>query len=459
MTPTTEHGFPPEPDEPPDYGNDCERSEIAKEGAYAQVRVGNFARNDRVRSADKGVGKLPLRTDDLFYGPLGDIVNVAAGYTEADRVAMLATLITGVSAFTGGGNQGEGPHIKIGPDRSPLLLWFLIFGSSGTGRKGTATSVANVFLKRADPVLASEIITSGMSSGEGTVNLLKDPDPDSGKPGGTHEKRLFIIEEEFASVIAKSNYQGSTLSATIRLLHSGGPIANLKTERARASWTHVSILAHMTRKEFVSCYSAKDMSGGTYNRFVPVYVDREKVMTRPPVMTEKLITEQADILRLAINRARNVGLIDFSDAGGQYWDTVVHPDIDVTEDDSPASEFTRRATTNCWRLAALYAALDGESLIDVRHLKAAHALVRYSLDTAAWVFAPGVSDPELEKLFRYIDEKGLTKLARTDITRAFGNRIKADRLDALCERLVESRKFRQVTVPTKGRPREEFHRC
>ena len=80
---------------------------------------------------------LPERDPAVFDCYLGQVVDRVAPDTEADPIAILVSLIAAA-----GVHLGPGPHVQIGDDRHPLLVWPLVIGRSAAGRKGASWSPA-----------------------------------------------------------------------------------------------------------------------------------------------------------------------------------------------------------------------------------------------------------------------------------------------------------------------------
>src|SRR4051794_20124595 len=102
----------------------------------------------------------PHRTPGLWMGLLGEIVAAADPSTEADPVGVLGGLLAGVGVLV-----GSNPHVRVGNTRHPLTVWPLLFGRTGSGRKGEAGSTASLFLTAAAPEEYRRLTVGGLSSG------------------------------------------------------------------------------------------------------------------------------------------------------------------------------------------------------------------------------------------------------------------------------------------------------
>ncbi|ONI85691.1 hypothetical protein ALI22I_28420 [Saccharothrix sp. ALI-22-I] len=399
----------------------------------------------------------PPAVDPVVYrGVLGELVSAADPTTEADPVGVLVSLMANVSALI-----GAGPHVQISNARHPLIVWPLLFGRTGAGRKGDATDTADRLTLAAVPE-AAHLFVSGLSSGEGLIERIRDP-RDENDPGGTEDKRLRILEAEFGSVMARAKREGNTIGAVAREGWSGRPLAVMNRLALRASSSHIAIIGHITPQEFRLRMAATEMAGGTFNRFLPVYVERSKRIPRPEGIAPELLSELGARLREAIERAsrhRKVGLDDDTDAS-RLWDDELYEELGCADDEDGAwTEFARRALPYCRRIAALYAVLDDRSHVDVGDLQAAAGLVRYSIGTAKYVLDRTLCNPRVDTLRRALDGAGQTGLSRAEVSGLFGRNLAKQVLDELLHEVMatgEYVEFRHSGV--RGRPSIRYRRA
>lgn len=149
----------------------------------------------------------PVLDDAALYGLAGDVVNTLNPHTEADPVGILVQFLT---AF--GNLIGNNAYYQVESDRHHAYLFSVHVGASAKGRKGTAGSRVRAVTKLADETWADERTASGMSSGEGLINAVRDPVEkwdakakqfETVDPGVT-DKRLMITEPEFAGALSNS---------------------------------------------------------------------------------------------------------------------------------------------------------------------------------------------------------------------------------------------------------------
>jgi hypothetical protein len=333
--------------------------------------------------------------------------------SEADPLGIYFSLLGVTGVYL-----GQNPRVQAGDDRHPLLVWPMLIGRSGTARKGASWSATRRLLSGADPDFVTRNIRSGLTSGEGLAAIFAEPDDDPseadskgrrGRAGGNGrllppgDRRLLVFEPEWAAVMARMRRDGNTLSATLRAAWEGGDLSTLNVTARVAPSSHVGLITHITPEEFRAKVSASDLAGGTYNRFLPIAVARAQFLPLSTGAPEKLVRDLADNLRHRLAEGSNAGAIGLTDHAQTVWRDLYiefgtdHGDTGVVE------QFLARTAPNCLRIAAIHAAIDGKPAITTSHLKAAAALVRYSVASVRTVFN---GNEDLRKLLDFITDAG-----------------------------------------------------
>lgn len=404
------------------------------------------------------VSAVPSADPAMYTGILGDIVDAAAPTTEADPVGIYASLLAGAGVI-----MNSTPYVRVGNTRHPLLIWPLLLGRTGSGRKGEATSTAEIFLRNAAPE-AQALMVSGLSSGEGLIERIRDPDEESQEgrfrqPGGTEDKRLLVLETEFASVLARSRREGSTLAAVQRQAWEGRALSVLNRKQLKASASHIAIIGHITPQEFRLRLAEADMTGGTYNRYLPLFVERSRRLPIPEGIADHLVTDLSARLRSAIRNATRSGPLQLGPEATQLWSGELYDELTAGDDEDLAeAEFTRRAAPYCLRIAGLFAVLDDRRLISKDDLAAAAALIRYSIASAKYVLDRRLRDPRLDRIRRAIDSAGQTGLTRTEVSALFSRNLAKADLDQLLTELINHDGYEESLTHGRGRPAQTYRR-
>ncbi len=224
----------------------------------------------------------PVMGRDAYFGLVGEVVRAIEPHTEADPVAILIQYL----AFFGNA-VGRGPHFRVEGDRHFTVLNAVLVGQTAKSRKGTSAGRVREIFKVADEEWESQRIKSGLSSGEGLINEVRDPVEKEGEHGpelvdaGVDDKRLMILEAEFAGALTVMRRHGNILSRVVRDAWDGRDLAVLiKNKPTRASGAHISIVGHITADELRASLDRTSMANGYANRFLFACVRRARLL--PP---------------------------------------------------------------------------------------------------------------------------------------------------------------------------------
>jgi len=208
---------------------------------------------------------------EAFYGPAGAIVRAIEPHTEADPNAILAQILVGF-----GNLIGRKAHFVVENTSMFTNEFLVLVGKSAKGRKGTAWNRALQALSAADPTWAANCLRSGLASGEGLIEAVRDGDGE--KDPGIADKRLLVEEEEFAGVLRQSQRQGNILSAVIRTAWDKGHLNNLTKKAVRATSAHISIIGHITEEELKDSLTKIEQANGFGNRFLWICSRRRRLL-------------------------------------------------------------------------------------------------------------------------------------------------------------------------------------
>jgi hypothetical protein len=326
----------------------------------------------------------PALHPDALYGLAGDIVAALEPTTEADPVALLVSVLV---AF--GNAAGSGPHAIADHARHPARINACIVGESAKARKGTSWRAAGNLFETAAPDWYKHRVKTGLSSGEGLIAAVRDPDiGESGQevPGtGSSDKRLLALEEEYARVLAVGKRDGSTLSAVVRSAYDTGDLAVLTKQALVASGAHISILGHITIPELRSKLSDTDVANGFANRFLYVAVRRKKLLPEADPPPWPILNDLSRRLSVALDQARHVTAMRRTEGARMLW-ADLYAQMAADEPTGILGSLCARPEAHTLRLSVAYALLDGSNAIDVPHLRAAWALWCYARASAEMIF-------------------------------------------------------------------------
>jgi len=280
---------------------------------------------------------------DAFYGLAGEIVATIEPHTEADRIAILTQLLV---AF--GNACGRHAYFVHEQHYHYTNLYCVVVGKTARARKGTSWRWVRAVLTDEDPSNWADRIRSGLSSGEGLINAFQDDECHG-------DKRLLVVEEEFANVLRVAQRDGNTLSGVLRQAWDRDRLSTMTRNNAlHAEGAHLSVIGHITKYE--------------------------------------------------------LGTLD---------------------------QITCRAEAQVTRLSLIYALLDGDDRIDVRHLLAAQALWQYCEDSACYAFGGEMADPDTAIILKALRdaEYGMTM---TQIHKLFHNKKPSRDINQCLQTLEEA---------------------
>lgn len=396
---------------------------------------------------------------DAFYGLAGEIVAAIAPHTEADPVAVLASLLAAFGSMAGGA-----PHFLAEARRHQTRIWPLLVGETAKGRKGSAQSSTRYMLEMVDPTWCQNRVQSGLSSGEGLIWAVRDPitktrtNKDGTKDSfvedeGETDKRLLCVEEEFSAVLKVAAREGNTVSDMLRRAWDDGNLRTLtKNCPARATGAHVTVVGHITKAELARLLTETDSLNGFGNRFLWLAVKRSRLLPEGGALQSVNLSPLVRSLKEAVDFARTSDRFERTPAAKKLWGET-YP---LLTRDRPGllGGITNRAEAQVMRLALVYALLDRSRAIDVPHLRAGLAFWDYAERSAAYIFGEALGDKVADRIvdeLRCAGDAGLTQNAIRDL---FQRNVSAARIAEALATLVRFRKATRTEAQpqAKGRP-------
>jgi hypothetical protein len=388
----------------------------------------------------------PSLDPNALHGPLGKIIETIEPDTEAHPAAIL------IHALIGMGNlMGRGPYFQVQDTRHYTNLNAVVCGNSATARKGYSAGIAKRILSQIDPDWLMFNKKSGLQSGEAIVAHLQDQPATN--PPTPQDKRLFLLEEEFAQVLQACKGK-SNVSAIIRKSWDGDQLALLtKKNSITATDCHISIIGHITRKELRKLLSSNDSSNGFGNRFLWIFSKGTKLLPHPTALNLQAVNKELQMLKSAVSNAESMGEVEIqrSSQADLLWKDLYNELNDLPE--GLYGDAISRGPAQVMRLALLYCLLDGQKTIEVSHLVAAKALWNYSRDSARWVFDDYVVSDNAIKVLKVLDDR--KQLTGTDIFRIHNNKLSAEGKQAI---LNEIRDEIEIEIQKTGGRDEEIIR-
>jgi transposase len=413
----------------------------------------------------RGIEPEPAAVDDwpvidaaAYHGLAGDVVRTIEPHSEADPVALL------LQTLAAAGNViGHSPYYQVESDRHRTNLFCCLVGATAKARKGTSLGRVRNVVKVADELWSANRINGGLSSGEGLINEVRDPIEKLNSRTdeleiidlGVKDKRLLVIEPEFAAVLAVAERHGNTLTEQMRRAWDGVKLATMtKNSPLSATDHHISIIGHITEVELKARLTRTDGANGFANRFLFALVRRSKELPFGGQLTEGAIMRLGERLKGAIEKAKNVGQVGMTETAQEKWAAV----YSALSAGKPGllGAVTARAEAQTVRLALIYALLDGAEYIDLPHLMAALGVWEYAEASAAHIFGDALGDPVADEIIVALRKAGSLGMTRTVIRDLFGRNKSSDRIGAALVLLQRIGSARVQSTTTGGRPSETW---
>jgi hypothetical protein len=438
------------------------------QGTETAIEKGLELLESRLKNEEADETKLrpfPIPGEKCFYGLAGELVRLIEPHTEASRMALLAQFL----AYFGN-IVGRTAFYKVEGDRHYTNIFCLLVGKTAQGRKGTSLGRVKQVFKDLDVHHQNECVTSGLASGEGLLYHIRDAvfsekkDKNTGNletvisDQGVMDKRLLVIESEFAQVLRVQGRDSNTLSTVIRNLWDFGTVKNLtKNLPLKTTDAHVSIIGHITQTELQSSLSEVESANGYANRFIFIAVEREKFLPFGSEVPHAELGRLQDKISNAINFSLQKSQMNFSIEASRIW--AANYQRLETGRFGYLAKVTQRASPYVLRLSLIFALLDQSNLIEKQHLEAGLAVWQYAEDSARYIFGERLGDPTAEKILSALKanlEKGLT---RTDLRDLFDRHIEKSKLDSALQFLLENGLAEPRKIETGGRTKEVWFAC
>lgn len=413
-------------------------------------------------SSDNGASPIILPGDQrwpkslaeaAFYGPAGQFARIVSPQTESDPVALLVQFLGAAGSVV-----GRNAYVTIEGARHHLNIFIVLVGRTAKGRKGSAERHVRNFFDRIDPDWARDCVRGGLSTGQGLIHHMRDPEYDEqGKQtGGRTDARLLSIETEFSTVLKRCAAQDGILSQNLRQAWDDGNLSNMtRVDPEVATNVHISIIGHVTIDELIRYLLTTEIAGGFANRFVFFCVKRSKYLPEGGDLDESALSPLVTQVHSAVEVMRRGGRFTFDDTAREMWHEI-YPTLSRDDRQGLSGVILARSEAQARRLMNIYAALDGTFVVSPKHLTAALALIDYSEQSVTCIFGDKLGDLDCDGILGALrsQPEGLT---RTEISKLFANNIPAARIDAALVKLMTLKLASKAPpIKTGGRPVERW---
>ncbi len=381
----------------------------------------------------------PSLAKTALYGLAGLVLSSLAPHTEADPAAILLQFL---AAF--GNLLGPEPHCIVGNTRHGLNLFVVLVGESSKARKGTSWRLISSLFAEVDPLWTSDRISTTRPTANSLVYALRDQEPVS-------DRRLFLLSEEFASVLHVLAQRSGPLSPLLRSAWDGGDLsAGSERRLLHAARPHLSMVGHITQGELAHHLSRTQAHNGFANRCLWTSVRRSRPLPNGGCLPPEQLTAVANELRRSLDWVQAQPGLCFrrSEAAEKLWSDRYSALSEGRTDAYGAA--TSRAEAQVLRLSALYAALDCSPVVDACHLQAALAVWAYCEQSAGLFFDGTPVDPTARRISQALtDSPG--GLSKTQLGILFHGHVSSERIELALAELTSLGLVSSGTLPGRGR--------
>lgn len=411
----------------------------------------------------------PKPQAEMFYGIVGDVTKAASDRTEINPVAAGLTYLSFLGA-----NFGREIFLRVSNRYHHPRLFTAHIGRSGRGGKGDSQEITHRIkdrIEKIEPNLLCKTHIGGLSSREGLVALIAD---ESGESPGVADKRLWVIENEFANVLVQKRREGNTLSSALRSAWDGDDLKPaVKIKPIGVTAPHIGIHCGITPSELKMLLSTGDMTNGFANRFLMIWSENVGCVPFPSPTSDELIdglsVRTLEIIKFAKGgypNCTNLREMTLNISARELYEQV-YRNLRRPLDSDLLSAMLERRAPYALRLAMQFALTDLTYEIDARHLEAALSWVSYSIDSVKFIFSEKSNDPHLietrknaNKIMEYLSYRSNGAGMRELINECFQKNTSSEKIKAsLSYLLIENPPcIEQIQEPIigRGRPKTTF---
>jgi hypothetical protein len=369
-----------------------------------------------------------------LHGLAGDYLACVEPTSEADPAALLLQFLI---AF--GNVVGHGPHFITEDTRQYLNLYGVLVGRTAKARKGTSWNRVRKLFEQVDELWLTKCVGSGLSSGEGLIEAVRDPsedeEADDEKEEETPDKRLLIVQGEFCGVLKQMEREGNVLSIVLRDAWDGNILRTMarKSNALRSTDAHLSIIGHITGDELRSNLTETDKVNGFCNRILWFAAKRSRCLPDEVPLDSVSWANILGRVKMAVTTGRVVAKMKRDGAAQEIW-RAVYPKLSE-ERLGLLGAVTSRCEAQVVRLSCIYALLNCSHMVSADHLLAALAVWRYADDSARFIFGDATGDPVADAIVGAL--KISSRLTRTQINDLFKRHKGAARIEMALNLLRE----------------------
>lgn len=407
---------------------------------------------EEINNIVKSVEKYPIKiistslnvSRDAFHGIAGQLATEVSEISGVSKEALLFQFLICFGIIC-----EQKFYFPLGSKKISTANYLLILGSTGSSRKGTSFDNVKWFFDKYYVDFSTMKLKTGVNSGEGLINCIRDKVTikELDKNGvekeiitdqGALSKIVLFLETEFARLLKAGRREGSTVTEIFRNAWDQMPLEiNTSQRQIRASEYAISLIAHITPKEFKTLINETDSSNGYLNRFLFCLIGSASPRPFPSAFEDanfNFIQKFQEVIKyIETTEYQKVILSDDAKILYEEYYTEFH-----YRNEDAFSELVTRAISHLIKLALIYAILDKSNKILPIHLKAAKAIIDHSESSIKSIFEDKIFSRKEKKLLNFLKENSGESLRGLIQSKCFSNNCSKDDLDEIKENLLSS---------------------
>jgi hypothetical protein len=390
--------------------SDLKTSDMQKSSTKEDVKIvtpGNII-------TESGKIEVPILPTDALPGNwIGDCVTSVCKKLEIPPAAALSHVLLRFSA------ELVSPFFMWGDIKLRAIFNAVIAETSSVSRIGMSCDcVAKVFEEIPDVATS---VCGPLQSGEQLVKFISgDYKGNAYKSGGnkfdqgSEVRRLVCRVNEFRTMLDIAKRDSNCLAYTIISLFEKGSAVLFSKPEMRIANAHVAIVAHTTYYDFSKSLNIVQAGNGFCSCFLWILSPRQKIVPRPRFLEESAIKHFRHIIVERIEFAKKLGQMKLGKKAGKLWGEI-YPEL-TKEIPGVVGAVIQRSDILVIRLAMIYAIAAGHSMIMEEDMRAAYALVSYSMESARIMFNGTEPVTIKEKILRALRSEPNQQMSRTEIS-------------------------------------------
>ncbi|WP_310615127.1 DUF3987 domain-containing protein [Limnohabitans sp.] len=393
----------------------------------------------------------PTPNPDCLYGLVGEVALAGSDGTETNPYAIAANFMVYLSCAL-----GRRVYLPVGNTWHHARLFCLHIGRSGRGRKGDAVQLVmriDQALRELDDSFAPQIHRGGLSTREGLVALMHD-EYRQGKQElpAIEDKRLWVVESEFANVLHQGRREGNTLSAALRDCWDGVSLKPAtKSNRMFASHPHVCLSGAISPGELTGLMSTRELTNGFANRFLMIWAERSQILPFPKATPQvsvdlmaRKVLEMLEFVGSNKHNQRDCLQMELSPQAQRRYAQLYQSELNEDLGSELISSMLEIRAPMLLRLAMLFALTDLQTKINAQHIEAAMAWTQYATASVRYVFVSASEEIKLaqtielaNRVLNFLQERGTATRSEITVT-CFQRRVSKAKIDACLENLLSA---------------------